>query len=121
MKGIKRRPASNPQTRLAGNPYDLSVPATANPAYWLHVHDVEPWFRSIPGKSAYDAILSIIEAPFRGECTSTAEITLLYAAAEVMGIPDPGHYPPIPAWAVDPNNPAAIRWEVVHVPGIARL
>ncbi len=70
--------------------YGPNNPPSANSAYWSVVP--APQGATLPsrefqysGSDAYGAIMSITQAPYAGECEGTAEIAILYAAAQVMG------------------------------------
>jgi hypothetical protein len=87
--GHQGNPAVN-KLHLSFSYYGTNAPPSANPAYWTVV-PAPPgaaWpsreFQYV-GPNAYAAIMSITAAPYVGECEGTAMITLLYAAAQVMG------------------------------------
>ncbi len=70
-----------------------TAPATANPKYWdtsggLPIFSTRPVGYALgiwPVYDNYQALLSIPQAPFRGECYSTASLAVLYGVARVLG------------------------------------
>jgi hypothetical protein len=84
---------ANPAVNTLGldfNYFSDSEPPTANPAYWTRVPapagspNPSREFR-YTGHDSYSAIMSIPDAPYRGECFGTLQIAILYSAAKVLG------------------------------------
>jgi hypothetical protein len=87
--GEQNNPAVN-KLHLSFSYYGPTAPPSANPAYWTVVPappgaTLQSREFQYVGPDAYSAIMSITAAPYVGECEGTAEIALLYAAAQVMG------------------------------------
>ena len=87
--GQQDNPAVN-TLKLNFSYYGPTAPPSANPVYWKVIPAPSgATLRSrefqYVGADAYSAIMSISAAPYVGECEGAAEVTLLYAAAQVMG------------------------------------
>jgi hypothetical protein len=78
----------NEQTHITSDP-------TANPDYWTPIKAADGStlpsraFHSRSDKTPYDAIMHIIDKPYRGECYGTIQIAILYATAKYM---EPGDF-----------------------------
>jgi Protein-glutamine gamma-glutamyltransferase len=64
--------------------YTNGVNQTANPAYWKAGPRDDNEFQ-YQGSDAYDAVMSLIRAPYIGECGGAADIAILYATAQTLG------------------------------------